>query len=79
MILVRMTYLKIKVHASAKETRLDKKSSDAYELFVREPAENGRANRAALALLAAELGIPAGRLMIIKGAHSPAKIVAIRL
>ena len=73
-----MTYLKIKVRASAKESRLNKKSSDAYELFVREQAENGRANRAALMLLASELGVPTGRLMIIKGAHSPSKIIAVR-
>lgn len=73
-----MTYLKIKVHASSKENRLTKKGGDAYELFVREPAENGRANRAVLALLAAELGLPPGRLLIVKGAHKSAKIIAIR-
>jgi uncharacterized protein YggU (UPF0235/DUF167 family) len=73
-----MTYLKVKVHASSKEPRLIKKSTDTYELHVREPAENGRANRAALARLATELGVQAGRLFIIKGAHSPSKIIAIR-
>ena len=73
-----MTYLKLRVHASSKRTCVVKKSSDAYEIYIKEPAEQGRANKAALGMLAVELGIPAGKLYLVKGAHSPAKIVAIR-
>lgn len=67
--------LKLKVRASSKEDSIVKKAQDAYEVFVRAPAERGLANKAALALLAKALNCPAGRLRIVKGAHSPSKIV----
>ena len=71
-------YLKIKVHVDTIENRLVQKSSDGFEVFVREPAESGRANKAALALLVQHLGVSAAQLWIVKGAHSPAKIIAVR-
>jgi uncharacterized protein YggU (UPF0235/DUF167 family) len=74
---MKSAYLKVKVHAEAKENRVLQKSPDGYEVFVIEPAERGRANKAVLALLAEHLGVAAGRLWIVKGAHSPAKIVAV--
>jgi uncharacterized protein YggU (UPF0235/DUF167 family) len=71
-------YLRLKVHAEAKKEKLTATGQDRFEIWVREPAEGGRANRAVLALLSACLQIPAGRLWIVKGAHSPAKIIAVR-
>jgi len=72
------TYLRLKVHAESKKEKFVVKGSDRYELWVREPAEGGRANKAVLALLAAHLGVPAGRLWLIKGAREPSKIVAVK-
>jgi uncharacterized protein YggU (UPF0235/DUF167 family) len=69
--------LKLKVHADAKNSAIKKKSDDAYEVWVREPAERGLANQAALLALAGALNQNAGRLHIIKGATSPNKIVKI--
>ena len=71
-------YLRLKVHAGAKADKLVVKGSDRFEAWVREPAEAGRANKAVLTLLAAHLRIHPGRLWIIKGAHQPSKIIAIR-
>ena len=68
---------KIKVHPDAKENRLARKGPDAFEAWVRAPAERGLANAAVLSLLAGELGLPAKRLRVIKGAQSPSKIVSI--
>ena len=72
------THLRLKVHAEAKAEKLVDKGSDRFEIWVRAPAEAGRANKAVLSLLAAHLGIPSGRLWIIKGAHQPTKIIAIK-
>jgi len=71
-------YLKVKVHADSKKERLLRKKPDTFEIFVSEPAKDGRANASVLKRLASELGIPAGKLWIIKGAHTPAKIIEVR-
>ncbi len=67
--------LKLKVHAASREERLWRKGPDAYEAWVKAPAERGLANAAALSLLSAALGVSVGRLRLIKGARQPAKIV----
>lgn len=71
-------YLRLKVHAAAKTDKIVEKGNDRFEVWVRKPAENGRANRAVLQALAAHLSIPMGRLWLVKGAHQPAKIVGVR-
>lgn len=65
----------MKVHPDAREDRLQARGTDAYEAWVRAPAERGLANAAVLALLARALGCPAKSLRVIKGATSPSKIV----
>lgn len=72
------THLKLKVHAAAQENRLKPMGPDRFEIWVKEPAEGARANRAVLEILSRHLAVPAGKLWIIKGAHSPAKIVLVR-
>jgi len=71
-------YIKVKVRAGARREAFSVKAEDAYRIDVKEPAENGRANQAVLALLSAHLGVPAKKLWIIKGARAPAKIIEVR-
>jgi hypothetical protein len=73
-----MSYLKVKVHAGEKKNQLVEKSPDTYEIWVKAPAEQGRANEAVRAVLAAHLGVAENRLSLIKGATSPAKIFLLR-
>ena len=73
-----MSYLKVKVRVGARRAVLIAKSEDTFQIDVKEPAENGRANQAVIKRLAEHLGIPAGRLWIVKGAHSPSKIIEVR-
>lgn len=68
------SYIKVKVHAGEKKNRLEQKSPDSYEIWVKAPAEQGRANEAVRAVLAEHLGLPENKLSLIKGATSPAKI-----
>ncbi|MDE2489794.1 MAG: DUF167 domain-containing protein [Elusimicrobia bacterium] len=70
------TLIRLKVRPGAREDRLERRDSGAYEVWVRAPAERGLANAAALALLARELGCAAKSLRVVKGAASPSKIVA---
>ena len=70
--------LKLKVLAGARENQLVVRSADSFLISAKEPAETGRANRAALGLLGRYLSIAPERLWIVKGAHSPAKIIEVR-
>ena len=67
-------YLKVKVHAGEKKNALVQKSPDTFEIWVKAPAQEGRANEAVRALLAAHLGVAENKLSLVKGATSPSKI-----
>ena len=70
-------FYKLKVHPDSKENRIVKKGPDSFELWVKAPAERGRANAAAIGLLAAEIPTNPKRILLVKGARSPAKIVKV--
>ena len=67
-------FIKVKVHAGEKQNRLVQKASDSYEIWVKAPAEQGRANEAVKAVLAQYLGVAENKLSLIKGATSPSKL-----
>jgi uncharacterized protein (TIGR00251 family) len=69
--------IKLRVHSGVKTASLTKKADDAFDISVRAPAEDGRANRESLAILAKALGVDVRRLHIVKGATSPHKIVKV--
>lgn len=68
------SYIKVKVHAGEKKNKLVQKAPDTFELWVKAPAEQGRANEAVRALLAQHFNLPENKLSLIKGTTSPAKI-----
>ncbi|MBI4348461.1 MAG: DUF167 domain-containing protein [Elusimicrobia bacterium] len=71
------TFIKVKVHPDSSRDRVERKAPDAYELWVKAPPEQGRANAAVLALLAREPPLAGRRLRIVKGLTSPSKIVSV--
>ena len=71
-------YIKVKVHAGEKKNKLVEKSADSFEVWVKAPAEQGRANDEARQTLAAHLGCEAKKLFLIKGATMPAKIFELK-
>jgi len=73
-----MMFLKLRIHPDSKKSEIKQTTKDTYEIWVKAPAERGLANKAALELLSSATGQSAGRLRIVKGAHSPAKIVEVR-
>ena len=68
------TYFKVKVHAGEKKNKLVQKAPDTFEIWVKAPAEQGRANEAVRTLLAQYLGVAENKLSLVKGATSPSKI-----
>ena len=71
-------FIKVKVHADQKKEQIIKKSTDTFEVWVKAPAQEGRANIAVIKLLGKALGIEPKLFKLIKGATSPAKIFEIR-
>ena len=67
-------YIKVKVHAGEKHNKIVEKSADTFEIWVKAPAEQGRANEAVRMVLAEYMGVAENKLSLIKGATSPAKI-----
>ncbi len=67
-------YVKVKVHAGEKKNVLEQRAADSFEVWVKAPAEQGRANQAVRAMLAQKLGVAENKLSLIKGATSPSKI-----
>ncbi len=68
------TYIKVKVHAGSKKDKFVQKAPDTLGVWVKAPAEQGRANEAVRAVLAEQLGVAENKLSLIKGVTSPAKI-----
>lgn len=67
----------VKVHAGDKHNLVVSVKPNAFAVWVRAKPEQGRANEAALALLAKHLGVHPKRLRIMRGANTPNKIIAL--
>lgn len=70
--------LRVHVHPGARRDSVQGLRDDgALKLSVSAPPEDGKANRAVAALLAHALGVPAGRVSVVRGHGSRAKWVEI--
>jgi len=65
----------VAVKPKARKAELVKIAQDEYRIAVREPAENGQANKAVISLLAEHLGIPKSKLKIVRGISSRHKLI----
>ncbi len=70
-------FIKLKVHPGERRDKIMKKAPDAYEVWTKAPPERGLANASAIRLLALQLGTDPKRILLVKGAASPAKIVKV--
>ena len=75
--------LKLKVQPKARRNALDGTMPDAeggtvLKLAVTAPPEDGKANQAVIALLAAELGVAKAAISVVAGATDRRKLVEIR-
>ena len=70
--------LALRVRAGARQERIIGPHGGALKVSVNAPPQRGQANRAVLDLISGALGLPAGRVEIVKGVASPDKIVQIK-
>ena len=69
--------LKVRVQPKASKNLVEGYVGDTFRLRVTAPPENGKANAAVIALLAAPLDVNRSRLTVIKGLKSRDKIVGV--
>jgi uncharacterized protein YggU (UPF0235/DUF167 family) len=69
-------YIKVFVTPGAKKERVEEKS-ETLLISVREPAEGNRANTRVRELIAARFKAPVGKVRILTGHRSRAKMVGI--
>lgn len=75
--MIAKSVFRLKVRAGDKRDLLVEEGAGKFGIWVRARPEQGRANEAALGLLARHLGVQPKRLRIIKGSTSPSKIVVL--
>jgi hypothetical protein len=68
--------ISIIVKTRAKENKV-KAMSDELKVFVKEPAREGKANKAVIELLAEHFQVPKSEIEIISGYKSKNKIISI--
>jgi len=66
--------LRVKVAPRAKSPGLKVEADGRVVVYVRQPPEKGKANRACRDLLSAGLGLPRGALTLVSGAGSREKV-----
>jgi len=72
------TLLPVRVTPGASRDALLGWQGEVLRLSVAAPAQRGKANEAALRLLAAALGLPRERLRIVRGHTSRQKVIAVQ-
>jgi uncharacterized protein (TIGR00251 family) len=65
----------LKVKPNSKKIKIEKISQNQFTLWINAPAQNGRANQAAVKALSEYLAIPKSRITIVKGHKTRNKIV----
>ena len=72
------TRLRLRVSPGAAGSRVVGRHGEAWRVRVAAPPEGGRANAAALDLLAGVLRVPRGRIELVSGRTARDKVVALR-
>ena len=70
-------YIKARVTAQSKKERFKKVSDDHFNISVKEPAKQNRANKRVLELVAENFNIAAKAVRIVNGHHVPSKLLYI--
>jgi len=69
--------ISIKIKPGSKQEKIEKDFLGGYNVWVREPAKEGKANEAAIELLAKHFDVPKSSVNLISGFSSKKKIFEI--
>ena len=71
-------YVSVRVVAGAKEEKVET-SGERLKISVKEPAKQNLANRRVQSLVAKHFKLPAAKVRLISGHHSPSKIFSVEV
>jgi hypothetical protein len=71
--------INIEVKTNAKENKIIAKDNNLFKIFVKQPAKEGKANKAIIELLANRFNISKSRINIKLGLKSKNKVIDIDL
>ena len=71
-------YVKVRVTAGSRKEKIEKVTEVHYNLWVREPAEQNRANQRVIEIIRELFSMVRGEVKIIAGHWSPSKIISIQ-
>ncbi len=71
-------FIRVHVYVDQKEENLLRPENNLFEVYTKEPAEDGRANRAVIKHLLSYFHNPKGGVQIVSGHHHAKKICEIR-
>ena len=67
----------IKIHPDSKEDKIIEKNDTSFIVYTKEPAEDNRANKKMIEIVAEKFKIIKSKVRIITGHHQPSKILEI--
>jgi len=70
-------YIKVVVKPNMKREEIFRKSSDHFDISVKEKAERNLANNKVIELIAREYKVPESKVRIVNGHHHPHKLLVI--
>lgn len=70
-------YIKVRVTAGVKGEVFEQVSEDHFTAKVREKAEQNRANKRVIELVARHFLVPVGKVRIVNGHQSPSKLMVV--
>lgn len=70
-------YVSVRVIAGGKREAVEELANNRLKITVKEPAEHNLANRRVTELVALRMGVPKGKVRLISGAHTPAKLFSV--
>ena len=70
-------HIKVKVYPDQTKEKVVVNDDGSYELYIREPAKEGMANRRVLAIITEKINPKPKRVKIVSGHISPAKIIEV--
>ncbi len=70
-------YIKVRITPGAKKESFVAESPDHFRISVKEKAEMNQANRRLISMIALHFKVPAGKVRIVSGHHSPSKILSV--
>ncbi len=70
--------LQVRVHPNSRKPRIISNEDDTLDVYVSQPATEGKANQAAITLLAEYLDTPKSHITLLRGAKSKSKVFEVK-